>query len=583
MPLRGQAWVRHALLALDGSRCERPGHNRGKVARAQSVREVSWSGNGGPSPLENQLAAAKDRFRETPSEATLAELLRAAGSKKAFITNCTVVQGHWQVNLLRGGGNNAPVADPARLLLGLYTGNLGRALDMEITSAPVAIIAANGTVKTRVGLRWGAQSDEVTLHSHIIARQNQLEQAQQTAHSAALNFKFPFTPPRKLDVVFRDSDLLIVQDEWGAISALWRLPTDTTPVKRKPRLQGRTSTAVKLGKSVAPSAPNVRYPGLELRLDKLEQVAELGRLRTKAVLNAANADVRHLEERVQEECQGIAQRLTSLEKRGGDNQGEMQELGRALEELQRSFAVLEEAHRSSSALLEEVLQGERMQTDRRLRELEERVAASSQNISNLCLQSHNFSSRLSELEDLGDLEDDDDLEDLKDLVGHLEARIKDLEEISNPLKNKRFQDLETQLLEMKTNNERIKASQENMADRVFSDLHQLRSQLDGVETRIASAQEGMQLLISRVEDIDRRDLAPKGWVEQRLGEFWRQLRTRLELDKAAERTVNLARRLSGDRQGITDQDVKKRVEQQGKAIADLKKRLDTIDKLLFSL
>mmetsp|Transcript_128532 Transcript_128532/g.250422 ORF Transcript_128532/g.250422 Transcript_128532/m.250422 type:complete len:589 (+) Transcript_128532:127-1893(+) len=556
-PLRDPAWVRHALLALHGFRCRQPNHSRSKAARAQSAQEVSWTANDGPPSLEKRLAAAKDRFRLAPSEATLAELLRAAGPKD-FITNCADVQGHWQINLFRGG-DKVPVFDPARLLLGLYAGKLGRAMDMEIASAPVAIIAANGTVETRVGLRWGTHSDKVTLHSHIIARQNQLEQTQQTAHSAALNFTFPLTPPRKLTVIFRDSDLLILRDAWG-VSALWRLPSSNAPVKRKPRLQGRTRTAGRVGKLVAPSASTVRYPGLELKIDELERHVKLGGLRTKAGLNAADADIRHLEDRVQEDRKGIAQNLTTLKSRIGFNHEKLQQLGRDLQEVSKQVGTLFD----------------------RLDELEGRVAINTRG-------------------------------DLAAAVMSLGMRIKELEEQagtnSGPNLTKRVQDLEALFLEMQINTERTKVSQEDIFN---SNMHQLRSWLNRVEMRADSTQEGMQLLSSRVEDFDRRNLAPKGWVEQRLGEFWRQLRTRLRNtagdgagSSAAffpfKRVLNWAGKVPSENpqshfnvmmrlemQSVADrldrmEELKKRTEQQGKAVADLKKRLQNMEKLLFSI
>jgi len=131
------------------------------------------------------------------------------------------LEGTWR---LEGSGKRAATPDWPRLLLNMYSGGLGRLLDMEMASQPEVTISASGDATTRTKLRWGFNKDEVLLTSKLkVIGTASLRETPGSIRSSALSLTLPLArPARDLRVAYSDGGLLVLRDQFGAMDLLWR-------------------------------------------------------------------------------------------------------------------------------------------------------------------------------------------------------------------------------------------------------------------------------------------------------------------------------------------------------------------------
>jgi len=165
----------------------------------------------------------KEQLRRSPDKATIAALEKIFVPRDA-VTGTQQLQGSWRLQGPRENGARGLISgDLPRMLLNLYSGNIGRMLSMELVDLPTVSISPDGQAETLTQLRWGSQQDTILTHTRLsMIGPNLLRETPQATRSSRLGAVPTLTPPRDLTVTYHDEDLLILRDSRGIVDALWR-------------------------------------------------------------------------------------------------------------------------------------------------------------------------------------------------------------------------------------------------------------------------------------------------------------------------------------------------------------------------
>lgn len=169
-------------------------------------------------------AEAKTNLQQQPTEPALAALERS-WEKNAAVTDLSQIQGTWDMQLSKGGDARGWASGGWwGSLLRLYTGGLGKLLNMKVRDAPVLEINTDGGAASETTLQWGLSSDKVIMQSKLVViAPNKLREIPSKVHSTALRLTGPaLRPVRELRVTYFDGELLVLRDQRGIADVLWR-------------------------------------------------------------------------------------------------------------------------------------------------------------------------------------------------------------------------------------------------------------------------------------------------------------------------------------------------------------------------
>eukprot|EP00930_Biecheleria_cincta_P082802 TRINITY_DN72451_c0_g1_i1.p1 TRINITY_DN72451_c0_g1~~TRINITY_DN72451_c0_g1_i1.p1 ORF type:complete len:549 (+),score=103.18 TRINITY_DN72451_c0_g1_i1:46-1647(+) len=167
----------------------------------------------------------KEQLHRAPDKALVAELEKNWRPAEA-VSSTRQLQGTWKLlSPTETRSRGAISGDLPRMLLNLYTGNIGKMLSMQLVSAPTLRIDKDGRTTTETELRWGSQTDKIIMHSQLqVSGQNLLQEKPKAVYSSALKLTFPaFQRERKSRISYFDDELLILRDARGIVDILSRV------------------------------------------------------------------------------------------------------------------------------------------------------------------------------------------------------------------------------------------------------------------------------------------------------------------------------------------------------------------------
>lgn len=167
----------------------------------------------------------KEQLRRAPDKAAIAELEKNWRPAEA-VSSTKQLQGTWKLlSPTESKSRGVMSGDLPRMLLNLYTGNIGRMLSMELVSAPTLRIDKDGRTTTETELRWGSQTDKIIMQSQLqVFGHNVLREKPKAVYSSALKLTLPaMQRERESKISYFDDGLLIIRDARGIVDILSRV------------------------------------------------------------------------------------------------------------------------------------------------------------------------------------------------------------------------------------------------------------------------------------------------------------------------------------------------------------------------
>jgi len=174
-------------------------------------------------PVRGPWRSLKQKLGSHPTQASIAAL--EGTTPQCLVSSIQDLEGTWHVTSPQENAQKGLLhGDVPRMLLNLYTGDIGRMLSMDVVASPVLHIAADGRTTTETQLRWGQQQDHITLQGRLqLVGPNRLREKPKATRSDALKLTMPaMQRDREMNITYFDGSLLILRDSRGIVDVLWR-------------------------------------------------------------------------------------------------------------------------------------------------------------------------------------------------------------------------------------------------------------------------------------------------------------------------------------------------------------------------
>lgn len=174
-------------------------------------------------PVRGPWRSLKQKLGSRPTQASIAAL--EGTTPQCLVSSIQDLEGTWHVTSPQENAQKGLLhGDVPRMLLNLYTGDIGRMLSMDVVASPVLHIAADGRTTTETQLRWGQQQDHITLQGRLqLVGPNRLREKPKATRSDALKLTMPaMQRDREMNITYFDGSLLILRDSRGIVDVLWR-------------------------------------------------------------------------------------------------------------------------------------------------------------------------------------------------------------------------------------------------------------------------------------------------------------------------------------------------------------------------
>jgi len=174
-------------------------------------------------PVRGPWRSLKQKLGSHPTQASIAAL--EGTTPQCLVSSIHDLEGTWHVTSPKENAQKGLLhGDVPRMLLNLYTGDIGRMLSMDVVASPVLHIAADGRTTTETQLRWGQQQDHITLQGRLeLVGHNRLREKPKATRSDALKLTMPaMQRDREMNITYFDGTLLILRDSRGIVDVLWR-------------------------------------------------------------------------------------------------------------------------------------------------------------------------------------------------------------------------------------------------------------------------------------------------------------------------------------------------------------------------